>query len=229
MSWSVLLLSLHTAAEFFLVGVERLSRLEQVKTRKREIAVAVISGGRMSSGLMLAACGMLLPIRRCLCVGSLLRHLYGNVGVENRHIGCRLRVVETLVECICRELLAESGTVQYRHGVVVYERNTVYAPLVGVTEYNIYAAGFQLGCEILLIGSAGKHIGNSVPCRCDINLVFGSLEASLHGGTACEFSEARSLERIGDNFAFVVCGEIHQTVILAPVHSAVGLLTPYII
>ena len=39
------LLSLHTAAEFFLVGIERLSRLEQVKTRKREIAFDVMSGG----------------------------------------------------------------------------------------------------------------------------------------------------------------------------------------
>lgn len=183
MSWSVLL-SLHTAAEFFLVGVERLSRLEQVKTRKREIAVAVISGGRMSSGLMLAACGMQLPIRRSLCVGSLLRHLYGNVGVENRHIGCRLRVVETLIEGICRELLAESGTVQHRHGVVVDERNAVYAPLVGVAENNIYAAVLQLSCEILLIGGVGKYIGNSVPCRCDINLIFRFLKTAINRRSA---------------------------------------------
>ncbi len=73
---------------------------------------------------------------------------------------------------------------------MVDERNAVYAPLVGVAENNIYAAVLQLGCEILLIGGAGKDIGNSVPCRCDINLVFGALEASLHGGTACELAEA---------------------------------------
>ena len=42
MAWPLFLFSLHTAAEFFLFGIERLPRLEQVKTRKREIAVAVI-------------------------------------------------------------------------------------------------------------------------------------------------------------------------------------------
>ena len=161
-------------------------------------------------------------------VGGLLRLRHNNGGVGNLHIVCRLClwIVEPLVDGICRELLAESGTVQYRHGVVVYERNTVYAPLVSVAENNIYAAVFQLGGEILLIGGAGKYIGNSVSCRCDINLVFGSLEASLHGGTACEFAEARSLERIGDNLAFIVGGKIHQTVILSTVNPAVGPLTP---
>lgn len=64
MSGAVLLLSLHTAAEFFLVGDERLPRLEQVKTRKGEITVAVMGGGRMSSGLALS-------IRRCLSVARL--------------------------------------------------------------------------------------------------------------------------------------------------------------
>lgn len=150
------LLSLHTAAEFFLVGIERLPRLEQVKPRKREATFAVISSGRMSGGrLMLAACGVLLPIRRSLSVdvlglrirmgvGVLLRFRHNNGCVGNRHIDCRLhlRIVETLVKGVCRELLAESGTVQYRHGVVIYERNAVYTSLVGVTENNIYAAVF---------------------------------------------------------------------------------------
>ena len=164
-------------------------------------------------------------------VGGLLRLRHNNGSIGNRHIVCRLRlrIVEALVESICRELLAEAGTVQYSHGVVVDERNAVYAPLVGVAENNIYAAVLQLGCKILLISDAGKHIGNSVPCRCDINLVFGALEASLHGGTACELAETGSLERIGDNLAIIIGGEIHQTVIFAPVNPAVGLLTPYII
>lgn len=50
MSGGVLLLSLHTSAEFFFVGVERLSRLEQVKTRKSEIAFDVMGGGMGING-----------------------------------------------------------------------------------------------------------------------------------------------------------------------------------
>lgn len=125
-------------------------------------------------------------------VGGLLRLRHNNGSVGNLHIVCRLRlwIIEPLVECIGREQLSEAGTIQYRHGVVVDERNAIYAPLVGVAENNIYVAVFQLGCEILLISGAGKYIGNPAPCRCDINLLFGALEASLHGGTACEFAEA---------------------------------------
>ena len=85
-------------------------------------------------------------------VGGLLRLRHYNGGVMNLHIVCRLRlwIIEPLVEGICRELFAEARTVQYRHGVVVYERNTVYAPLVGIAENNIYTAVFQLGCKIVL-------------------------------------------------------------------------------
>lgn len=112
---------------------------------------------------MLAVCSVLLSIRRYRSVGGLelrirmmvavllrFRHNDGSVG--NWYIVCRLRprVVETLVECVCRELFAESGTVQYRHGVVVDECNAVYAPLVGVAENNIYATAFQLGSKIVL-------------------------------------------------------------------------------
>ena len=161
MAWPLFLFSLHTAAEFFFVGIERLPLLEQVKTRKREIAVAVI-GSRMGSvGLPLTAGGVLLPIRRSLsvgglglrvrmCVGGLLWLRHGNGSFGCRNIVCRLLIVETLIKGICRELFAESGAVQYRHGVVVDERNAVYAPLVGIAENNIYAAVLQLGCKIVL-------------------------------------------------------------------------------
>ena len=83
-------------------------------------------------------------------VAVLLRLRHDNGSVGKRHIVCRLLIVETLIKGICRELFTESGAVQYRHGVVVDERNAVYAPLVGVAENNIYAAVFQLGCEIVL-------------------------------------------------------------------------------
>ena len=112
---------------------------------------------------------------------------------------------------------------------MVDERNAVYAPLVSIAENNIYAAVFQLGCKIILIGGAGKNIDNSAPCRCHINLVLRFLETVVNRRAACKFAEARSLERVGDYLAFVVGGKIHQTVILAPVDSTVGLLTPYII
>ena len=77
-------------------------------------------------------------------VSGLLRFRHNNGSIGNRHIVCRLRlrIVETLVDGICRELFAESGTVQYRHGVVVDERNAVYTSLVGVAENNIYTAVF---------------------------------------------------------------------------------------
>ena len=61
MSWSFLSLALHTAAELFLVGVERLPLLEQIKTRKGEIAVDVIGGG-------VGNCGLLVSIRLCRSV-----------------------------------------------------------------------------------------------------------------------------------------------------------------
>lgn len=54
MAWAFLF-ALHTAAELFLVGIERLPRLEQIKTRQYEIVVAVISGGMGIGGLMLSA------------------------------------------------------------------------------------------------------------------------------------------------------------------------------
>ncbi|MBO4965278.1 MAG: hypothetical protein J6C81_03310 [Muribaculaceae bacterium] len=60
MSWAFFLFPLHTAAEFFLVRIERLPRLEQVKTRKREITGAVIGNGMGRYGLMLGICGVLL-------------------------------------------------------------------------------------------------------------------------------------------------------------------------
>ena len=63
MSWSFLSLALHTATELFLVGIERLPLLEQVKTRKREITVAVIGGGMGIDELMAS-------IRRCLSVAG---------------------------------------------------------------------------------------------------------------------------------------------------------------
>ena len=119
MARPLFLFSLHTAAEFFFVGIERLPRLEQVKTRKREIAVAVIRGGVGSGRLMLAACGVLLPIRRCLSVSGLglrirmvvavlLRFRHNNGSVWIRHTVCRLLIVETLIKGICRELFAEA-------------------------------------------------------------------------------------------------------------------------
>lgn len=59
MAWPLFLFSLHTAAEFFFFGIERLPRLEQVKTRKREIAVDVIGGGLRIGRLMLVAYGLM--------------------------------------------------------------------------------------------------------------------------------------------------------------------------
>lgn len=154
MSRPLFLFSLHTAAELFFVGIEWLPLLEQVKTWKREIDDAVIGGGVGSCRLVPAAGGVLLSIRRCLGVGGLglgirmgigglLRLLCGHGGVGNPHIVCRLLIVETLVESVCREQLAKPGTIQYRHGVVVDERNSVYAPLVGIAEHNVDVSFFQ--------------------------------------------------------------------------------------
>ena len=58
MSWAFLL-SLHTAAEFFFVRIERLSLPEQVKTRKCEIAVSVIGSEMGIDRLLLTAGGLL--------------------------------------------------------------------------------------------------------------------------------------------------------------------------
>lgn len=59
MAWPLFLFSLHTAAELFLFGIERLPLLEQVKTRKREIAVAVYGSGLSIGRLMLVAYGLM--------------------------------------------------------------------------------------------------------------------------------------------------------------------------
>ena len=42
------LFTLHTAAEFFLVGIERLARLEQVKARKCEVIISTVAVGRLT-------------------------------------------------------------------------------------------------------------------------------------------------------------------------------------
>ena len=83
-----------------------------------------------------------MGLRIRMGVGGLLwlRH---NNRVGDTHIVCRLLIVKTLVERICRELLAEPGTVQYCHSVMVYERNALYAPLVGVAENNVDVSFFQ--------------------------------------------------------------------------------------
>ena len=52
MAWPLFLFSLHTAAELFLIGIERLPLLEQVKIRKREIAIVVIGYGMGIDGLI---------------------------------------------------------------------------------------------------------------------------------------------------------------------------------
>ena len=81
----------------------------------------------------------------------------------------------------------------------------------------------------VILGGTGKNFGNSASCRSNINLILRLLETAVNRRPACEFAEARSLERICDNLAFVVGGEIHKTVIFAPVDPAAGLLTPYIV
>lgn len=62
MSWTPLLLSLHTAAELLLVGIECQTRLEQLKPRQCEIVVTVINSGMRTGRLMLAACGLLMTV-----------------------------------------------------------------------------------------------------------------------------------------------------------------------
>lgn len=69
MAWPLFLFSLHTAAELFLVGIERLPRLEQVKTRKGEIISAIVGGRWCSTGLLLTSavllsCGLWLSASR---------------------------------------------------------------------------------------------------------------------------------------------------------------------
>ena len=45
---SAFLFTLHTAAEFFLVGIERLPRLEQVKARQCEVVIFAVAVGRLT-------------------------------------------------------------------------------------------------------------------------------------------------------------------------------------
>ncbi|GFI14575.1 hypothetical protein IMSAGC008_02134 [Muribaculaceae bacterium] len=71
MSWASLLLSLHTAAEFFLVGIECQARLEQVKTRNWQVVIAEVGNGLGDGGLILSA--ILRLSDKCGIFGRLLR------------------------------------------------------------------------------------------------------------------------------------------------------------
>ena len=70
MAWASFLFTLHTAAEIFLVGVERLTLLEQVKTGNWQVIVAEVGCRMNGGGLILSACGLLLTVR---CFGILCR------------------------------------------------------------------------------------------------------------------------------------------------------------
>ena len=50
---SFLLFALHTPAEFLLVGIERLSRLEQIKPRNWQVVIAEVGNGLGDGVLML--------------------------------------------------------------------------------------------------------------------------------------------------------------------------------
>ena len=48
-------------------------------------------------------------------------------------------------------------------------------------------------------------------------------------GSACEFTESRSLERGRDSIAVIIQCKVNETVILPTIDPAVSLLTAYII
>ena len=117
---SFLLFALHTAAEFLLVGIERLPLLEQIKPRNWQVVIAEVGNGLGDGVLILSACGLLLTARRL----SVLCRVGLRLIVRTCIAGCRLyrrnnnrcrniwsigryicRIVEPLVDCVCRKLL----------------------------------------------------------------------------------------------------------------------------
>ena len=86
MAWASFLFALHTTTELFLVGVERLPLLEQVKPRNWQIVIAEVGNGLGDGVLRLAAGGLLLTARRLsiLCRAGL--RLIVRIGIA----GCRL-------------------------------------------------------------------------------------------------------------------------------------------
>ena len=160
MAWAFLFLSLHTAAEIFLVGIERLPLLEQIKPRNWQVVIAEVGNGLGDGGLLLPVCGVLLTTRRLIIIRLLYgigmgifgcrlyrwnNNMWNNIGCIGR---CICWIVEPLVDSICRKLLAQPGTIQYRHGIVVNECNTINAPFIGIAENHIYVTLFQLGDEV---------------------------------------------------------------------------------
>ncbi|GFI14574.1 hypothetical protein IMSAGC008_02133 [Muribaculaceae bacterium] len=98
--------------------------------------------------------------------------------------------VEPLVDGVCRELLAQTGTVQYVHSAVVDKCHAVYASLVGIAENHIYVLGFQSGDKIRLVSGIGKHIGNLALRGCNINLILSTFKPAVNGGATCKLAEA---------------------------------------
>ena len=88
------------------------------------------------------------------------------------HIRLRLLTIESPFKCVGRIIFAEARTIKYRHSVVVYERDTVDASFLRVSEKHIYPRRFEPGDKIRLIGGLGKRIGDDCSCRVDINPVF---------------------------------------------------------
>lgn len=86
MAWRSFLLALHTPTEFLLVGVKRLSLLEQVKPRNWQVVIAEIGNGLGNGMLILSACGLLLTARSLsvLCRAGL--RLIVRTGVVGRRV-----------------------------------------------------------------------------------------------------------------------------------------------
>ena len=63
MAWASFLFALHTPTELFLVGVERLPLLEQVKPRNWKVIVAEVGCGLDDGGLRLSVYEWRLIVR----------------------------------------------------------------------------------------------------------------------------------------------------------------------
>ena len=62
--------------------------------------------------------------------------------------------IEKILECVCRELLAEPGTVIHLFIAVVNESGAVDAPVIVLTEHHVYAAQGQYRHESVTVATA---------------------------------------------------------------------------
>ena len=144
-----------------------------------------------------------------------------------------VRIVEILLQCICRKFLAHTRTIQNAAAVMVNEGGSIDASRVRVAENHVHTLSLQAAFEVLCVGTCrhyGQYLffqrsGYALVC----NLFLRPCETLLNCLVADRRPDFGSLERIANLVAVIIGGRIDQSVILTVTGYAPCFLHIYII